>query len=57
MKKKLLEVKKIYDKACRIIDHKSEKTKILKGYQVLKKELGQEGVTKRAAEEIINSLI
>ena len=51
------EVKKIYDKACRILDRKSEKEKISKGYVDLKKELGQEGVVKRAAEEIINSLI
>ena len=54
---KEFEVKKIYDKACRIIDRKSEKEKISKGYADLKKELGQEGVVKRAAEEIINSLI
>ena len=54
---KEFEVKKIYDKACRVIDHKSEKEKISKGYLELKKELGQEGVVKRAAEEIINSLI
>ena len=51
------DVKKIYDKACRILDLKSEKAKILRGYDLLKKELGQEGVVKRAAEEIINSLI
>ncbi|MDC3170915.1 lipid-A-disaccharide synthase [Prochlorococcus sp. AH-716-E13] len=51
------EVKKIYDKACKVIDRKSEKVKISKGYADLKKELGQEGVVKRAAEEIINSLI
>ena len=54
---KEFDVKKIYDKACRVIDHKSEKGKILKGYVALKKELGQEGVVKKAAEEIINSLI
>ena len=54
---KEFEVKKIYDKACRVIDRKSEKEKISKGYADLKKELGQEGVVKRAAEEIINSLI
>ena len=51
------EVKKIYDKACRVLDRKSEKEKISKGYADLKKELGKEGVVKRAAEEIINSLI
>ena len=54
---KEFEVKKIYEKACRVIDRKSEKEKISKGYADLKKELGQEGVVKRAAEEIINSLI
>ena len=54
---KEFEVKKIFDKACRVIDSKSEKAKISKGYAVLKKELGQVGVVKRAAEEIINSLI
>jgi len=54
---KEFKVKKIYNKACRIIDIKSEKSKISKGYTALKKELGQEGVVKRAAEEIINSLI
>ena len=51
------EVKKIFDKACKVINHKAEKVKISKGYVELKKELGQEGVVKRAAEEIINSLI
>ena len=51
------EVKKIYDKACKVLDRKSEKEKISKGYADLKKELGKEGVVKRAAEEIINSLI
>jgi len=50
-------VKKVYNKACRVIDSESEKVKISKGYAALKKELGQEGVVKRAAEEIINSLI
>ncbi len=50
-------VKKIYDKACRVIDRKSEKEKIFKGYAVLKKELGEVGAVKRAAEEIIKSLI
>ncbi len=54
---KEFEVKKIYENACRVIDRKSEKEKISKGYAYLKKELGQEGVVKRAAEEIINSLI
>ncbi len=49
--------KKIFHKSCRIIEGKSEKIKIKKGYTLLKKELGDEGVVKRAAKEIINSLI
>ena len=54
---KEFEANNIYDKACRIIDRKSEKAKISRGYAMLKKELGQVGVVKRAAEVIINSLI
>jgi len=53
---KEFKVNNIYVKACRLIDRKSEKEKVSKGYAALKKELGQEGVVKRAAEEIINSL-
>ena len=49
--------KKIFYKACRILEEKSEKIKIKKGYAFLKKELGEEGVVKRAAKEIINSII
>ena len=49
--------KKIFHKSCRIIEGKSEKIKIKKGYTLLKKELGDEGVVERAAKEIINSLI
>ncbi len=49
--------KKIFYKSCRIIEEKSEKTKIKKGYAFLKKELGEEGVVQRAAEDIINSII
>ncbi len=49
--------KKIYYKSCRILEEKSEKIKIKKGYAFLKKELGEEGVVKRAAKEIINSII
>ncbi|KGF96577.1 Lipid-A-disaccharide synthase [Prochlorococcus marinus str. MIT 9201] len=49
--------KKIYYKSCRILEEKSEKIKINKGYAFLKKELGEEGVVKRAAKEIINSII
>ncbi len=54
---KEFEVNKIYHKACRVVDRKFEKEKISKGYADLRKELGQEGVVKRAAEEIINSLM
>ena len=49
--------KKIYYKSCRILEEKSEKIKIKKGYAFLKKELGEEGVVKRAAKEIINSIL
>ena len=54
---KEFDVEKIYYKACKILDRKSEKLKIAKGYDLLKKELGEKGVVNRAAEEIINSLI
>ena len=47
---------KIYKKACKILDRKSERSKISIGYNLLRKELGEEGVVKRAANEIINSL-
>ena len=49
--------RKIFYKACRLIDRASEKAKIKKGYALLKKELGEEGVVDRAAKEIINSII
>jgi len=48
--------KKIFYKACRLIDLASEKVKINRGYMLLKKELGEEGVVDRAAKEIINSI-
>jgi len=51
------EEKKIFYKSCRILEAKSEKIKIRKGYAFLKKELGEEGVVQRAAKEIINSII
>ena len=47
----------MYKKACQIMDRKSEKLKILAGYELLKRELGEKGVVKRAAEEIIDSII
>ena len=49
-------VDKIYKKACLLINKDSEKRKIQIGYNSLKKELGEEGVVKRAATEIINSI-
>ncbi len=49
--------KKIFYKSCRILERKSEKIKIKKGYAFLKKELGEEGVVERAAKEVINSII
>ena len=49
--------KKIFYKACRLLDLTSEKAKIKKGYTLLKKELGEEGVVDRAAKEIIKSII
>ena len=49
--------KKIFYKSCKILEENSEKIKIKKGYAFLKKELGEEGVVKRAAKEIINSIL
>ncbi len=49
--------KKIFYKSCRLLDLTSEKSKIKKGYALLKKELGEEGVVDRAAKEIIDSII
>ncbi len=49
--------RKIFYKACRLLDMPSEKAKIKKGYSLLKKELGEKGVVERAAKEIINSII
>jgi len=51
------EAKKIFYKSCKLLETKSEKIKINKGYALLKKELGEEGVVQRASEEIINSII
>jgi len=48
---------KIFYKSCRIIEGKSEKVKVKKGYAFLKKELGEKGVVQRAAKEIIKSII
>ena len=48
--------KKIFYKAIRLLERSSEKIKIKKGYALLKKELGEEGVVERAAKEIIKSI-
>ncbi len=48
---------KIFYKSCRILEGKSEKVKVKKGYAFLKKELGEKGVVQRAAKEIIKSII
>ena len=49
--------KKIFYKSSRILEGKSEKIKIKKGYALLKKELGEKGVVQRTAKDIINSII
>ena len=49
--------KKVFYKACRLLDLNSEKVKVKQGYTILKKELGEEGVVERAAKEIIKSII
>ena len=51
------DVDKIYKKSCQMIESKSQTLKIKKGYKLLKKELGEVGGVKRAAEEILNSII
>tara|TARA_B100000963_G_scaffold128722_1_gene112330 strand:- start:3172 stop:4350 length:1179 start_codon:yes stop_codon:yes gene_type:complete len=50
-------VDSIFRKSCKIIENKNEKIKIKEGYKLLKKNLGDAGVAKRAAVEILNSLI
>ena len=54
---KNLDDRKIFNKACRILDRLSEKVKIKKGYAILKNELGDQGVVERAAQEIIKSIL
>ena len=50
-------IEKMFNKSCRLLESKNEKAKIKDGYKSLMKELGQEGVVKRAASEILNSII
>ncbi len=49
--------KKIFYKACMLLDQRSEKIKIQKGYSLLKEELGEAGVVERTAKLIIDSIV
>ena len=40
-----------------LLNRTSEKTKIKKGYSLLRRELGDPGVVERAAKDIIKSII
>ena len=51
------DVNKIFKKSCQLIENKNQIEKIKKGYKLLRSELGEEGGVKRAAEEILKSLI
>ncbi len=53
---KEFDVDKIFKKSCQIIEKKNQILKIKKGYQLLKKELGEAGGVTRAAQEILKSL-
>jgi len=50
-------VNSVFRRSCKLIENKNEKIKIKQGYKLLKKILGNEGVAKRAAKEILNSII
>jgi len=50
-------VNSVFRKSCKLLENNNEKMKIKQGYKLLKKNLGDEGVTKRAAKEILNSII
>ena len=50
-------VNSVFRKSCKLLNNNNEKLKIKQGYKLLKNNLGEEGVTKRAAKEIINSII
>ena len=50
-------VNSVFRKSCKLLDKNNEKIKIKQGYKLLKKNLGYEGVAKRAAMEILNSII
>ncbi len=50
-------VNSVFRKSCKLLEKNNEKVKIKQGYKLLKKNLGDEGVAKRAAKEILNSII
>ena len=50
-------VNSVFRKSCKLLEKNNEKIKIKEGYKLLKKKLGDEGVTKRAAKEILHSII
>ncbi len=49
-------VNSVFRKSCKLLEKNNEKIKIKQGYKLLKKILGDEGVAKRAAKEILNSI-
>ena len=50
-------VNSVFRKSCKLLEKNDAKLKMKQGYKLLKNNLGDEGVTKRAAKEIINSII
>ena len=50
-------VNSVFRKSCKLLEKNDAKLKMKQGYKLLKSNLGDEGVTKRAAKEIINSII
>ena len=50
-------VNSVFRKSCKLLEKNNEKIKIKQGYKSLKKNLGDKGVAKRAAKEILNSII
>ena len=47
----------IFRKSCQLLERKNQKIKIKKGYSLLRRELGDNGVVEKAAKEILNSLL
>ena len=50
-------VNSVFRKSCKLLERNNEKIKIKEGYKLLKKNLGEEGVAKRAAKTILKSII